>query len=57
MRGRNFGNGACLAICAPWMSSGFAMVLACRGGTDCFDLRDWLAMKLAEKQIVIGRAG
>ena len=46
-----------LAICAPWMPSGFAVVLACRAGTDCFDLRDWLAMKLAEKQIVIGRAG
>lgn len=51
MKGRHFRNGAMLplhAICAPWMPSGFAVVLACRGGTDCFDLRDWLAMKLAE---------
>ena len=46
-----------LAIYAPWMSSRFAMVLACRGGTDCFDPRAWLAMKLARKQSQSGGQG
>ena len=54
--GRRFRNAALLAISASWMPSGLVL-LTCRAGTDCFGLRDWSAMKLAEKQSQSGEQG
>ena len=46
-----------LAICAPWMPSGFAVVRAGRRRTDCFDLRDLVGYEVGGEAIAIGRAG